>query len=131
MKAVFRIAVLSLSLLPVFASAQQPEPHPLAGTWKGTIAIGGVESEVRVELRIEGDVVTGPINGPAGEIFMQPGKVAPDGVSFTSPRLSSQDRDVLLVWTGQVTGENSLSFVVATEDLQDPSFELTLTRAVN
>jgi hypothetical protein len=126
MKALIRTCVLALSLLPTLISAQ--EPHPFAGAWKGVLGTAGAQSEVRIELRIEGDVVTGPILGPAGEMFMQPGKVTARGVSFTSGPLNPQDRDVPLVWTGQATDENTLTFVVTAEDLEGPTFELTVTR---
>lgn len=129
MKALIRTAVLAVFLLPAMVSAQ--EPHPFAGAWKGILGADGAQSEVRIELRIEGDVVTGPIQAPAGEIFMQPGKVTPRGVSFTSGPLNPQDRDVPMVWTGQATDENTLTFVVTAEDLAGPTFELVVTRATD
>ena len=105
-----------------------PGAASLCGRLEGRVGHGRCQSEVRIELRIEGDVVTGPILGPAGEMFMQPGKVTPRGVSFTSGPLNPQDRDVPLVWTGQATDENTLTFVVTAEDLEGPTFELTVTR---
>lgn len=129
MKALIRTAVLAVFLLPSMVAGQ--EPHPFAGVWKGTIGADGAQSEVRIDLRIEGDVVTGPIQGPGGEIYMDPGKVTPRGVSFTSGPLNPQDRNVPMVWTGQATDENTLTFVVTAEDLEGPTFELIVTRATD
>lgn len=129
MKLFIRLTVLSLALLPAIISAQQPEPHPLNGIWKGTLTVDG--AEVRLDVRIEGDVVTGPIMSPAGALEIQSGKLTPEGLVFSSAPLHAGDRQVTLVWTGQPTSENTISFVVSTEDLQDPSFELNLTRLVD
>lgn len=129
MKALIRTVVLAVLLVPALLSAQ--EPHPFAGVWKGMFGAEGAQSEVRIDLRIEGDVVTGPILGPGGEIYMQPGKVTPRGVSFSSGPLNPQDRNVPMIWTGQATDENTLTFVVTAEDLEGPTFEIVVTRATD
>jgi hypothetical protein len=128
MKALIRVVALSLSLLPVIASAQEAQPHPLAGAWRGSIlSPAGQPIELTVEMRIQGDVVTGPVFAPVGEVYMQSGTVTANSVAFTTSRLSEADRDVLMVWTGQLNGDNTLSVSVVPED-GGAAIELVLSK---
>jgi hypothetical protein len=128
MNALIRVVALSLSLLPVMVSAQEPQSHPLAGAWRGSIASpDGQSIELIVEMRIQGDVVTGPVFAPVGEVYMRSGTVTANSVAFTTPRLSEADRDVPMVWTGQLSGDNTLAVSVVPEG-GGTAIELVLTK---
>jgi hypothetical protein len=129
MKVLIRIAALSLLMIPSLISAQEPQPaNPFAGYWKGAIE----EKALLIELRVQGEVVTGPIfMSGFGERYIRNGTVAGSTIQFTSPRLdlSPEDRDVAVVWTGQLTGDE-LSFSIQAEDHEGPVHEFVLTRRV-
>jgi hypothetical protein len=125
MKALIRTAILTLVMLPAIVAAQ--EPNPMAGYWKGGIEL----DELLVELRIQGEVVTGPIStNKVGDLYIRNGTVSGNTISFTSPNLDPDNQSVLLVWNGQLSGDQ-LSFTVAPEDNQGPAREFILTRRAN
>jgi hypothetical protein len=134
MKALIRIAALTLLMFPVAIAAQdQPAQHPMAGYWEGAVAEPGAAEPVKllVELRIQGDVVNGPVFMLGGEQYIQQGGTATvNSVTFTTPRLNLNDRNVPLTWTGQLTGNNELAFTVVSADGQDPVREFVLTKQV-
>lgn len=108
-------AAFALLLLPALASAQQEPQHPLAGVWAGVMS-EAEDSEVLVDLRIIGEVVTGPINTSSlGDLYIRDGQVTGNTIHFKSPSLSAQGEGPALVWSGQLTGNNELAFSVAPE----------------
>ena len=132
MKTLSRIAALTLLMLPAMVVAQEPQ-HPLAGYWEGEVTEAGSTEPVRllVELRIQGDVVNGPVFMLGGEQYIrQGGVVTANTVTFTTPRLNLNDRNVPLAWTGQLSGDNQLAFSVVPEDGQEPAREFVLTKQV-
>ena len=131
MKSLVRIAAIMIALLPALAFAQEPQPqtHPLAGFWKGTITSEGAEPfEFTVQFRIQGDVVTGPILSKAGEVYLQEGTVTANSVAFTTARPDLKEGGPLS-WTGQLTGDNTLDVMVAPKDNSSPAIEVILTKA--
>jgi hypothetical protein len=131
MKAVVRIALMLVALVPAVAFAQEPQApaHPLAGFWKGTITAEGAEPfEFTVQFRIQGDVVTGPILSKAGEVYLQDGSVTANSVTFTTARPDLKEGGPL-AWTGQLTGDNTLDVMVAPKDNSTPAIEVILTKA--
>ncbi len=127
MKSLIRIAALTMLMLPALVSAQEPT-NPLAGYWEGAIDEGSGPVPVLLELRIQGDVVTGPIFMHGFERYMRPGTVTANSVEFITPRLNDADRDVPLLWIGQLTANNELVFSVVADDREGPAREFTLTR---
>lgn len=128
MKAFIRIAVVMIALLPALAIAQEPQPHPLAGFWKGTITAEGTEPfEFSVQFRIQGDVVTGPILSTAGEVYLKDGTVTANSVSFTSARPDLKD-GAPLAWTGQLSGDGTLAVSVSPQDNSSPAVDIILTK---
>jgi hypothetical protein len=128
MKSLIRISAFVLFLLPVMVSAQEPQ-HPLAGGWKGAMEEGAAEvDEVFVELRIQGDAVTGPVIKVPFERYIKQGTATANSVTFTTSGLKEDDADVTLVWTGQLTGNNELAFTVEREDHQGEAKEFVLTK---
>ena len=124
MKAVIRVALFVLFLVPALVSAQEPQ-HPLAGHWSAVMAQG--EDEVVLDLRIEGDVVTGPVGATGrGDLYIRDGSVTANSLHFTSPSLT--DGGPALVWTGQLTGKNELAFSVVPEGADSPVREFVATR---
>ena len=117
MKAAIRITALALLLMPAIVSAQEPRQHPLAGSWRGPMVAGAAEdADVTIELRIDGDTVTGPISTlRISDISIGNGSVTGNSVRFTSPNLDPDNQGVVLVWTGQLTGSNELAFSVVPE----------------
>jgi len=71
--------------------------------------------------------VSGPIFMHGDEEYIRNGTVTANTVAFISPRLIPEERDVPLVWSGQLTGDQ-LSFSVVPEDHDGPAREFTLTR---
>jgi hypothetical protein len=127
MKVLIRVAVVISFLVPALVSAQEPQvQHPLAGYWSVVMAQG--EDEVVIELRVGGDVVTGPI-GTTGraDLYIRNGSVTANSVHFTSPSLKDDDGPAL-VWTGQLTGENELAFSVAPEGAESLVREFVATK---
>lgn len=124
-----RLAVSMLLLLPALASAQDPQPqHPIAGHWAGVIALADQEREVIVDLRVEGDAVTGPIVATQlGEFYIRNGSVTGNSIQFTSANLV-QGEGPALVWTGQLTGSNELAFSVMPESGDGQASEFVLTK---
>lgn len=129
MKSLVRLCALTLLLVPVILSAQEPQKHPLAGYWRGPMVEGGgAETEVTIELRIEGDVVTGPISTmQMGDLSIRDGSVTENAVHFTSPALNG-DNSHPLVWTGQLTGDNRLAVSVVPEANDAAAIEFVLTK---
>jgi hypothetical protein len=131
MKSLIRLTALALFLLPVFVSAQEPAVHPLAGFWRGAMVEGATsDQEVIVELRIQGDVVNGPIFANGFERYIkQGGTVTANTIAFKSPGLATDaDMNDTLVWTGQLTGTNEIAFSVVAENSDAPAREFVLTR---
>jgi hypothetical protein len=128
MKSLIRIASLTLLMIPAMLTAQEPT-NPLAGYWEGTFQGSNGAERVLVELRVQGDAVTGPIFLHGDEQYIRNGTVTGNTIAFTSPRLDAADRDVPLTWTGQLAG-NELAFSVVAEDRGGPVREFVLTRQV-
>jgi hypothetical protein len=126
MTLLMRAAVLSVLLIPGVVSAQAV---PLAGLWEGSVNQDGAAVPVVVELRIQGDVVTGPIFLQGAEQYIRDGKVLGESVEFISGRLNEADRDVPYVWTGTLTGDQ-ISFSVIAADREGPSRGFIVTRQV-
>lgn len=130
MKSLIRIATLTLLMIPAMLSAQAPA-SPIAGYWEGTIDGANGAQRVLVELRVQGDAVTGPVFMNGDEQYIQQGGTATaNSVTFTTPRLHGGDRNVQITWTGQLTGNNELAFTLASADGQDPVREIVLTKQV-
>lgn len=129
MKATIHLGVFILLLLPVIAAAQEPQAHPLAGSWRGAMVEGGGEdAEVTIELRIEGDVVTGPIaTSRVADLYIRNGSVTGNTIQFTSPSLDPATEGAL-VWTGQLTGNNEIAFSVVREASDAPPVEFVVTK---
>src|SRR5262245_34943200 len=126
MKSFVRLTALMLLLVPGIMSAQEPQPqHPLAGYWRGPmVAGGGEDTDVTVEFRIQGDVVTGPISTmQIGDLYIRDGSVTANSVHFTSPSLDPAGQGGALVWTGQLTGANELAVSVVPENGDGPARE--------
>jgi hypothetical protein len=129
MKSLIRVTALALLLLPVIVSAQEPQPHPLAGSWRGAMEQGADEvDDVNIDLRIEGDAVTGPIIKVPFERYIKQGTATANTVTFTSPGLKEDDAETVLVWTGQLTGNNELAFSVVNENGEGAAREFVLTK---
>lgn len=112
MKSLVRVTAFVILLLPAIVAAQAPQQHPLAGFWAGPM-VEGDQNEVIVELRIQGEVVTGPIEtSQIGDLYIRDGSVSANSVHFTSPSLDPNGQGGALVWTGQLTGNNALAFSV-------------------
>jgi hypothetical protein len=129
MKALVRLTALTLLFLPALVVAQEPQPqHPLSGYWRGAmVAGGGEDSEVTLDLRIQGDVVTGPISSVAvSDLMIRDGSVTPNSIRFTSPSLNP-DQPGTLVWTGQLTSASELVFSVVADAPDSTPIEFTLT----
>jgi len=128
MKLVVRIAVLMVLLFPALSRAQE-NPHPLAGPWAGYM-VEGDDSELVIELQVEGEVVTGPIVIKAvGEIYIRNGSVTPNSIHFTTPALDPAAQGAALVWTGQLMGNGELAFSVVTEGADGgPATEFVVKR---
>lgn len=129
MKALIRVTALTLLLLPVILSAQEPQ-HPLAGYWRGPMVEGaGEDGEVTIELRIQGEVVTGPIStSKIGDLSIRNGTVSGNTIHFTSPGLDPGTPGVSLVWTGQLSGNNELAVSVIVEGGDGTAQEFVLTK---
>lgn len=125
MKSLIRSLALALLLMPALVLAQ--EPNPLAGPWAGSITEDGVALPVSIELRIQADVVTGPIFMHGAEEYMRNGTVVGNTISFTTPPLNAADRNVPVVWSGQFA-DGQLAFSVVAEDREGPVREFILTR---
>jgi hypothetical protein len=129
MKALVRLSALMLVLVPAVVSAQEPQPqHPLQGAWRGPmVAGGGEDSEVTLDLRIQGDVVTGPISSLAiSDLLIRDGSVTENTIRFSSPSLNPNEPGTLL-WTGQLTADNELTFSVVADAPNSTPIEFTLT----
>jgi len=124
MKVLIRIAALTVLMLPAFVSAQEPA-NPMAGFWAG----GAEQDDLLLELRIRGDVVTGPIStNKGGDFYIRNGTVSGNTIIFTSPNLDPENQTVSLAWNGLLSGDQ-LSFTV-TPDPQGPAREFVLKRRV-
>lgn len=88
------------------------------------------EDEVVIELRVEGDIVTGPV-GTTGsaDLYIRDGSVTANSVQFTSPSLKGDGPPLL--WTGHLTGQNELAFSVVPEGAESPVREFVATRRPN
>lgn len=85
-------AVLALALVPQLQAAEEKKADP-AGNWTWTVPgrNGGPERKMTLNLKTEGDKLTGKITSPgrdgqATETPIQDGKIKGDEVSFTVVR---------------------------------------------
>jgi hypothetical protein len=129
MKALIRIVALSLLIVPAVVSAQEPQPvSPFNGYWEGTIE----ETSVLVELRVQGEIATGPIFVSGfGERYIREGAVAGNTIQFITPHLdpTPEDQAPRVVWNGQLAGDE-LAFSIANEGGSGPAREFVLRRRV-
>jgi hypothetical protein len=124
MKALIRIAALTLLMLPAMVSAQEPA-NPMAGYWTG----GPEQEDLLLDLRIQGDVVTGPISTRhIGDLYIRKGTVTANTIEFTSPSLDLANREIVLVWHGQLSGDGELALVITREDNLGEPREVVLKR---
>jgi riboflavin synthase alpha subunit len=111
MKLVLRLFTLFafLSILPV-ARAADP-----SGTWKGAIDVQGTSMPMTINLKSDGNTVTGTIDGPPNSpIEIHDGTIAGDAVTFWI-NADYQGQTYKVVYKGKIAADQ-ISFDLGTED---------------
>ena len=54
----------------------------VSGKWNGTINFNGESIDLVYDLKVDGDKLTGTVEGPAGKLDLEKGKIDGDKISF-------------------------------------------------
>ena len=101
----------------------------ISGQWQSQF-----DSQIGVQkylftFKVDGEKLTGTAtgerNGEKTTIEIQKGKVTPTSIYFAEP-LHIQDQDILIEYTGKLTGDDTITFTRKVGDLA--SYEITATR---
>ncbi len=122
-----RTAFLTASLLLAgFVSAAWAAD--VSGKWVAQIAgRDGTARETTINLKADGDKLTGTVSGRQGDTPITDGKVSGDDISFTVVR-SVQGNDIKLLYKGKVKGDE-IAFTVNREGGDQPGQQFTAKRA--
>ena len=116
-----RLVLLS-SLLAMAAFAAD-----VTGKWAAEVpGRGGNTQKVTMDLKADGDKLTGTISNPQGETAIADGKVSEDTVTFTVTR-EMQGNTVKMNYTGKLAGEE-MKFTVVRDGGQGQPREFTAKR---
>ena len=100
----------------------------VSGKWTGEMAgRNGQKREVTMNLKADGDKLTGSVGGRMGDTDISNGKVDGDTVSFDVVR-EFNGNSMTLHYTGKVAGDE-IHFTVAREGGEGRNMEFTATRA--
>ena len=117
-----RLVLLS-SLLAVAAFAAD-----VTGKWAADVpGRGGNTQKVTMDLKADGDKLSGTMSNPQGETAITDGKVSGDTVTFTITR-EMQGNTVKMNYTGKVAGDE-IKFSVVREGGQGQAREFTAKRS--
>ncbi len=117
-----RLVLLS-SLLAITAFAAD-----VTGKWTADVpGRGGDPMKVTMDLKADGDKVTGTITNPMGETAITDGKISGDTVTFSITR-EMQGNTVKINYTGKVSGDE-IKFSQQREGGQGQAREFTAKRA--
>jgi hypothetical protein len=116
-----RTLTLIASLLAVFAICALAAD--VTGTWKGSMETPQGTRETTLNLKADGNTLTGTITGRQGEIQIQDGKVKGDNISFNVVR-NFNGNEFKMEYKGKLKGDELNLDVSAGER----SFKLTLNR---
>jgi hypothetical protein len=74
------ISMMVIASIPIVALAAD-----LNGRWEGKLSIpgGGEEMAIAITFKVDGETVTGSMEGPMGTVPISNGKIAGDDFSFT------------------------------------------------
>ena len=116
-----RLVLLS-SLLAIGAFAAD-----VSGKWMAEMpGRGGNTQKVTMDLKADGDKLTGSISNPMGETAISDGKVDGDTITFTVTR-EMQGNTIKMNYTGKVSGDE-IKFTVQREGGQGQAREFTAKR---
>jgi hypothetical protein len=100
----------------------------ISGKWTGEMAgRNGQKREVTMNLKADGDKLTGSVGGRMGDTDISNGKVDGDTVSFDLVR-EFNGNSMTLHYTGKVSGDE-IHFTVARDGGNGQGMEFTATRA--
>jgi hypothetical protein len=118
-----RLVLLS-SMLAIAAFAADA----VTGKWAADVpGRGGNTQKVTMDLKADGDKLTGTISNPQGDTAITDGKVSGDTVTFTVTR-EMQGNTVKMNYTGKVAGDE-IKFSVVREGGQGQAREFTAKRS--
>jgi hypothetical protein len=93
----------SLAMLLLFV-AVAASAADITGSWKLTYATeNGLTREATLDLKVEGDHLSGTLASDRGKAQIETGKVSGDDISFSLLRLSNGDEITVNFW-GKVEG---------------------------
>ena len=116
-----RKLTLIASLLAVFAICALAAD--VTGTWKGSMETPQGTRETTLNLKADGNTLTGTITGRRGDTPIQDGKIKGDTISFNVVR-NFNGNEVKMEYKGKLKGDELNLDVSAGER----SFKLTLKR---
>jgi hypothetical protein len=100
----------------------------VTGKWTGEMeGRNGQKREVSLNLKADGDKLTGTVGGRMGDTDISNGKIAGDTISFDVVR-EFNGNSMTLHYTGKVSGDE-IHFTVAREGGEGQGMEFTATRA--
>ncbi|HWF45730.1 MAG TPA: hypothetical protein VG168_01890 [Bryobacteraceae bacterium] len=100
----------------------------VTGKWTGEMeGRNGQKREVSLNLKADGDKLTGSVAGRGGDTDISNGKIDGDTVSFDVVR-EFNGNSMTLHYTGHVSGDE-IHFTVAREGGEGQGMEFTATRA--
>lgn len=117
----FRLLLLSCALVAASFAAD------VTGKW--TYEMQGRQGAMTstLNLKADGNTLTGTVSGRGGETEISDGKIDGDNLSFTVVR-EFNDRKITMKYTGTVTGDG-IKFKVEAEGSDRPAREFVAKRA--
>ncbi len=118
---VMRVFVLALLCGAIVLAADA------TGKWSAEMpGRGGSSREMILNLKVNGDALTGTISGPRGDSDLQDGKVNGDDISFSVVR-EFNGNSFKLLYTGKVSGDE-IHFTVSRDGGNAAGREFTAKR---
>lgn len=101
-----RINAIARAILFIALATVTTFAADIAGKWKTTMTTpNGDKREGTLDLKVDGNKLTGTMGGARGTVEIQDGKVDGDKISFVVVR-KFQDNEMKLPYTGVVTGDD-------------------------
>jgi hypothetical protein len=119
---------LFISFCLMMALATLALAADVTGKWVAQVpGRGGQTVETTINLKAEGDKLTGTISNPQGESAIGDGKVSGDDVSFSVTR-EFQGNSFKMIYKGKVSGDE-IKFTRTIEGRDMPPTEFTAKKA--
>lgn len=104
LKSIIQLTVCLAFMAGLLASAEDKKIDP-TGTWKSSFTNqNGQVRETVINLKLDGDKLTGTVSGRNGDTAIESGKISDDDISFQVTREFNGNK-VVIKYSGKISGD--------------------------